>query len=200
MGEKLFFTASILILSLVVSAAAITHFNQYTKTAFKSTDSDSSFIVKQKAGVIAKIGAAKAKAAISRLRVKTKRKMITGIAGIKAKTGRAEPVEATTYQVPAVVPVQQALSDSRQAEIDQAEGRKQQQQAEKDREQAENDRKQSEKDRAQAEKDRGQAEVDRAQAMKDQALAVKDQAQAELDRRHAMKDRAKAATSQAVVQ
>ncbi|PSL19271.1 M56 family metallopeptidase [Chitinophaga ginsengisoli] len=69
---------------------------------------------------------------------------------------------------------------------------KDKQQADRDREQSSRDRIQADKDRAQADRDRQQAQRDREQAIQDHLQADKDREQARLDRLQAEKDRMQA--------
>lgn len=210
-GEKVFFSLSVLILSILITTVTVAQIKDIAKPAILRAGYTER-AVKQK--VIAEppvIGKTAVVTAIWHAR--TKNKMKYGISGImkagvsetvaSVKTSQAEDARTGDIRQPEITkqqaddnraPAEKDKGNAEQARVQLERDRKQAEQsriqAMKDLEQARLDRMQAEKDRAQADIDRAQAVKDRAQADKDRAQAVKDRAQAELDRQQSAKSKA----------
>lgn len=198
LGEKIFFTASILLFGLVVTGAAVARVKEYKKETARVVAGYNEE-AKQPGRVNPAAGAEKAR------RVKHHRslvgtiKMKPGIAGINENAVPERKLSDNPEQVVAVNPAPAPVEAGRtveapglQADNDRITANLNRAQAEEDRRAADRSRMQAIADRMQAEKDRAQAILDRAQADKDRAQAAIDRAQADKDRLQAVKDRAQA--------
>jgi bla regulator protein BlaR1 len=172
LGEKIFFTLSIILFSAVITTATVVQIKERIKPVHHLAIQNTA----QKVSVIAETGVKKQKPATKQKRIIVKPVMMDGIAGIQknsspvaAVAARTEPAETT---VPAVVP-----AEMKQAAIDQM-------QAAKDQAQALLDQQQAQRDKAEALKDQAQAKLDQEQAIKDQAQAKLDQQRAEKAKSH----------------
>jgi bla regulator protein BlaR1 len=188
-GEQVFFSLSVLILSVLVTTVTVAQIKDIAKPAILQTGHTGP-AVKQKVSVEPPV--------IGKTAARTKNKMKYGISGIikagvsetvaSVKTSQAEEAK-TAYIRQSEVMKQQA--DDNRALAEKAKGNADQArvQLESDRKQAEQSRIQAMKDREQARLDRMQAEKDRAQADMDRVQAAKDRAQAELDRQQSAKSK-----------
>ncbi len=172
-GERLFFICSILILSVLMTAASVAQIKEYAKTGFGKTHVVVAPVteVSQKAVLISNNNTVRAiRAKIKHAQVKARLEMRSGIAGIMGKTEPASAVSAIVQTTSAVARVnnQPKLSDQEEAGKDQIQARKDQEQAKLDQAQAMKDRADALKDQGQALKDQEQARIDEAQAKAEQ--------------------------------
>jgi len=170
-GEKIFFIASILLLSALITAASAGQIKEYSKSAFGrnlavATRIES--INRKKENIAKKIKTVEAIGAqMSRAQAKARAKMVNGISGIKKKTEPQTVIPSKAGLAPSIVNNQHATAPDRTDVVAKA-GR-----VRKDQEQAKLDQLQAMSDQYQAAKDQAQAMSDQAQALKDQALATK---------------------------
>jgi bla regulator protein BlaR1 len=172
MGEKLFFTASILILSLVVTSAAIARIEEHVnKTGFKISRPMHTNKNTQPGKALKLIEAVKNKHPAARQITKNR------IESIYRQQETVANRNAAMVATPAVVLAaykKSVLSEKEGAERDQLQAKRDQEQAVKDQLQATRDQEQAAKDQVQAKLDQEQAEKDQVQAKRDQEQAMKD--------------------------
>jgi bla regulator protein BlaR1 len=186
LGEKIFFIGSILVLSVLMTAASVARIKEYAKSGFKKPHT----IVASAAvpvGPLKAIAATSAtvtqalKTEIKRVRTKTVIKMKNGISGIQERTTPVKPINEV------IQPIAAAELNSKRELSEKEQGQRDQEQARKDQEQARLDQEQAIKDQAAALKDQAQAKIDQAQAVKDQEQA-KNQEQSLLNESQAGKN------------
>jgi len=183
-GERIFFIGSILILSVLMTAASVAQIKEYAKTGFGKSHAVAApvAVISQKSVSVTYSASTRAiRAKLKHAQVKARLEMQSGIAGITEKTGPAEAI-STIAQPIAPVNNQPKLSDQEEAEKDQLQARKDQEQAKIDEAQALRDRAEALKDQEQALKDQAQALIDEKQAKAEQD-ALKGKVQVRTDKR-----------------
>jgi bla regulator protein BlaR1 len=192
LGEKIFFIGSILILSVLVTAASVAQIKEYAKISLSKINA-ARHINKQK--TVAGYNAVAVKVLrypAKHTRVKVQQKMNDGIAGIQGKSVLKEVVTTALAPVSRINPVnnQKELSERDQAEKDQIQARKDKAQAKIDQEQAMKDQVQAKIDLAEALKDQAQAQIDQEQGKKGQPTKInKDEVQADKNNEQANRNR-----------
>jgi beta-lactamase regulating signal transducer with metallopeptidase domain len=187
-GEKVFFTLSILILSVLITTVTVAQIRERTETI-----SHKSVFVGpvKKLKVMFETTLKKADKLVSKGVVLQRHKMKNGIGSILRQPPENEPIMAIAGPVSPVAPVskKQPYSDKIQAGLDQQQAKRDQEQAVRDQEQAKRDQEQARLDQVQAARDQAQALLAQAQAKRDQVQALKDQAQAKIDQQQVMKQK-----------
>jgi bla regulator protein BlaR1 len=185
-AEKVFFTLSVLMLFVLVTAATVVQIKDSSRKAEQKVHVEVSYAPVPATGGEAIIKKAKSAGQAAGTLNQPKNKMKYGITGIYKNTVAHKPVTPeTTVVMETPAPVNQQLTDQQQAVIDQL-------QAKKDLEQAEKDQLQAMRDQARAKLDQEQAKRDQEGAKIDQLKALKDQAQAKLEQQLAAKEQAEA--------
>jgi len=175
-AEKVFFMMGIVLLSLIITTAAIArmHVAEYVASKIKHTVVyESVNITKtENTAPVAKVS-----------HIIHPAKAVTAAIPVPTEPAIAQP----TQQVP-VTEKEKSDSDTRQEVNNRSDTREQQEDAKRDQVQAAHDQEQALRDQEQARKDQAQALVDQAQAKKDQAQAIKDREEAKRDQQAALNE------------